>query len=358
MKDKITYYDFTSIDYSGYFLDGFLQNSKYFNCKFSISKKSDNLFHEINDEKFKDILFSICIFKANISDDEFYFCIDTRDSCYVEHERGKGYHLPLLEMVKYYFKVNHNREVINNDEHLKPFSKKILPVGPSFPLRPTQSWLFFPRILPENSTGWTMRDAMRRLKRLPELFTLKQIRQLRPSMKDLDICFVMGFYNDKRHMHHNEARYEIMEEIHKHCDLNCLIGFATDESIPNKYVKYQLPRLSFKDHMKNIARSKIGIYVVGLHDCISFKFGQYLSLGIPISGQKIRNNQELLFNEPHFKEQFTFESPKEIVDNARMVLQDYQKLTNLGKMNSNMFDNKFTPKTVVHAILETVCQGN
>jgi hypothetical protein len=142
-----------------------------------------------------------------------------------------------------------------------------------------------------------------------------------------------------------------MEEIRRHRDLKSFTGFATYEALPRRYAAFQIPSYSFKEHTRLLARSRIGIYVRGLHDSISVKFGQYLALGLPISGQGVSNNRELLFSDKSFAEQFIFESPQEIVQNARMLLQDSQKLAKLGRINSAIFDTKFTPETVVRAIL-------
>ena len=98
-NNQIIHYDLNDLSYSSFYLTGFFQNTEKFHYKFILSRKIPPLLHDqIMGGKWRDILFSICLFKAKIFNEEFHFCIDTRDSCKADPNRGNGYHLPLLKL--------------------------------------------------------------------------------------------------------------------------------------------------------------------------------------------------------------------------------------------------------------------
>ncbi|WP_036504808.1 hypothetical protein, partial [Nitrosococcus oceani] len=78
----------------------------------------------------------MALFKFQQGNHEWYFCIDTHDvnSVNVANHSG-GYHLPLLQGVDVYFKVNHNPDQIEYTPILKDFRKKILSVSQFFPIK-------------------------------------------------------------------------------------------------------------------------------------------------------------------------------------------------------------------------------
>ena len=125
---------------------------------------------------------------------------------------------------------------------------------------------------------------------LKELLSLEEIRQLRNSQKDLDIFFVVTFYNQEKHSAYNEFRYQIMKEIREDRNIRSVVGVVSHEKLPSKYAEFQVEPYSLREYLSRIAKARVAIYVRGLHDCLSFKFGQLLSLGMPIVGQRIRNN--------------------------------------------------------------------
>lgn len=352
-KNQIIYYDFNDINYSSYYLTGFIQNAEIFHYKFVVLKKPPSLlFDPIMDCEWRNILFSICLFKAKIRNEEFYFCIDTRDSCEAKSDRGMGYHLPLLKKVRYYFKVNYNEDAINNDLNLGTFAYKIIPILPFFPIKVPRLFPFLPRIIPCSSIAWTMRDAVKRVKDLRNLLTIEQIRQLRNLKKDIDLFFVMGFYGQKIHSAEDEFRYQIMKEIQKYRTITSIVGFASGKKLPGKFAEFQLKWYPLKEYLSWISRSRIAIYVRGVHNCLSFKFGQLLSLGMPIVGQTIPNNKSMLYNNKYFHDQFAFDNPKEIIQNAINLLDRPDKLIKLGESNAKVFDIKFTPKAVIYDLLK------
>ena len=181
-NNQIVHYDFNNLNYSSYFLTGFHHNTETFPYKFVVSKTIPPLLcDQTMGDKWKEILFSICLFKARLADEEFYFCIDTRDSCEANPNRGTGYHLPLLKKVKYYFKVNYNIDAINSDPNLAESANKIIPSLPFFPIKCPNLLRYFPITIPCSTVAWTMRDAGRRVKMLKAMLSLEEIRQLRNS---------------------------------------------------------------------------------------------------------------------------------------------------------------------------------
>ena len=352
-NDHIIYYDFNNLDYSSYFLTGFHQNTETFLYKFKVSKNIPPLlFDKKVGDKWKKILFSICLFKAKLTNEEFYFCIDTRDSCDANPNKGNGYHLPLLKKVRYYFKVNYNIDAINNDPNLRDFANKIIPALPFFSIKCPTLLPYRPRIISCSTVAWTWKDTVQRVRMLKGMLPLEQVRHMRNSVKDLDIFFVLNYYHQKVHSADNEFRYQIMKEIQKHPNINSLVGFTSHEKIvPDKYADLQLKPYSLEEYLGCLAKSRIAIYVRGLHNCLSFKFSQLLLLGMPIVGQTVHNNEDNIMNNELFDEQFAFDDPKEIVQEAIKLLDDPEKQMALGESNANVFDTKFTPKAVVSDIL-------
>jgi len=351
MHNQITYYDFANIHYSGFFLTGFFQNRDNFHYKLDISKAVPSLLCDsMLDGGWKKLLFSVCLFRAKLNNKEFYFCIDTRDSC--KTGPTKGYHLPLLRKVKYYFKVNYNHNAIKNDLNLREFSSKIVPVALFLPLRPPRLLPFLPRMIPCSAVDWKMRNIWLRIKALGNLLTLNEMREMRNIDKDLDIFFVPRFYREKQHSHDIELRYEIIRQIRKHKNLVSITGFASSKKLPGKFAEFQTKSYTLKAYLRNLSRAKVAIYVRGLHNCLSFKLGQLLALGMPIIGQTITNNQDLLYKNEHFPSQFAFDNPKEIVENVIQLLSKPEKLKTLRESNANVFDTKFTPQAITAGVLE------
>ena len=299
--------------------------------------------------KWRGILFSVCLFKAQIAGEQYYFCIDARDSSRVDS--GMGYHLPLLEKVRYYFKVNYNSEAIENDPRLKKFRDKIIPAYPNCPLRIPHFYQLLPRITPCKAVDWTLPNVRNRLKRLYSMLSLEKFRKLRGIERDLDVYFALTHYGQS-HGNSNQTRYEIIRGLKEHPGINGIVGFFCESELPALYDGLQLDDARQEDYLSTLARGKIGIYVRGPHECISFKFLELLALGKPIVGQKILNNQDLFYSNEHFDEQFCFEEPGEIVERVAELLAKPEQLAILGESNARVFDTRFVPESCVADILE------
>lgn len=351
-NDLIEYYDFADMFYSSFFLTGFLQNKKRFSYKFIVSKKTPSLLYDLAlDNKWKEILFSICLFKAKLNDSCFYFCIDTRDSAGTQS--GMGYHLPLLKAVKYYFKVNYNKEIIKTDQNLKIYSDKIISIPLFFPVKTTNISLFFPRITSCEISGWNINSIWRRIAALRHLLNLEDMLQLRRVKKDLDIFFVVRYYGDN-HFTDDEFRYQIMKKLKACYGINAVVGFSSNKALPGKFNEFRVNEYSLKVYMRNLARAKIGIYTRGLHNCLSFKLGQLLALGKPIVGQTIFNNKDEFYNNQYFSNQFAFNNPNGIVQGAIELLKDRATMKKISESNAKIFDAKFTPQIIVSDMLKSL----
>lgn len=343
MSIKITFYDLASLDYSSFFLTGFLQNRKDFGYKLVISRKIPSGLHGVSmDNEWAKILFSICLFKVELSNREFYFCIDTRDSCKAGKNEGLGYHMPMLMKVAYYFKVNYRDDAIQSDSNLKAHASKIIPIGPFFPVKLPFLLRFLPRI--------------KQLKNLLILPSLEEIRSLRNVEKDLDIFFVVRFWSGNRHYDDNELRYQIMKEIKNFQSVVSIVGFVADADgeLPKGFAEFRCKRYSLSDYLRNLARAKVALYVRGLHECLSFKLGQFLALGMPIMGQTISNNKKLLYSNEQFASQFAFDDPKQIVQEAVKLLSEPERMRILACANARTFDEKFTPQAVTAGMLKLI----
>ena len=144
-----------------------------------------------------------------------------------------------------------------------------------------------------------------------------------------------------------------MKEIKNYSNINSVVGFA-GYKVPGKYAEYQLKPFSLKNYLGCLARSKTAIYVRGLHNCLSFKFGQLLSLGMPIVGQTIKNNRDNIMSNKYFNEQFAYNNPKEIAQEIAKLLINPVKQKELSISNANIFDAKFSPRVIVSDILRQI----
>lgn len=344
---QITYYDFADLYYASFFLAGLDLHAENGAIEFSVSKrKPDVLKPLIDGEQWQGILSSILLFKFTCDGDAFYFCIDTRDSN-TTGGTGKGFHLPLLEQVRYYFKVNYNRQAIEADIVLARHANKIIPMAPFFPTRLNKVSRFFPRLF--SHAGVDFPGAVRRARQLNVLSTLKDLRQLRKRPKERDVFFMVGYYDG--HDRENEFRYQIISELRSRPHIRSFVGFV-ERNLPDKYRELQIDReLPMYEYLTEIASSQVALYTRGIHDCLSFKLGQLLAMGMPMVGQPLHNNRENLMANPYFDVQFAYESPREIVDRVEQVLASPNDLELIGDSNATVFDRNYTPEKVVGDLL-------
>lgn len=348
---EIIYYDCGEVTAISFYIIGFLSNQKKYNYKFLIKRdkpyflKQSSLIGEW--DKF---VLRLGLFEFKNGNNNFFFCIDRCD--HSTNYKNEAYIIPILEIVKYYFKANYNASAIDDDLNIKKFRDKIIPIGLSFPLHIVNVIKFMPRILPGNNNNWTFLEFEDRLKlmfRNPRLSYLKHLRKIEP---DLKIFFILAYYSNQKIL--NEFRYEVMKAIENLVKTNAIIGFASREKLPGKYQHFQQPVYGMGKYLRHLARSKVAIYVRGPHNGISSKLGQLLALGKPIIGQTIHNNKELYYQNPFFNEQFAYDDPEEIAKHVYELLQHPEKAASFAKANANTFDTKFSPEITVSKIIEKI----
>jgi glycosyltransferase involved in cell wall biosynthesis len=105
------------------------------------------------------------------------------------------------------------------------------------------------------------------------------------------------------------------------------------------------------------ARSRVGIYVRGNHDCLAFKFGELMAMGKPIVGETLMNNRENMYAYDRFDEQFAYDDAQELVERVIYLLENPRVLEELGKANTATFENHFAPKPLVKNILDQIGIG-
>ncbi|MBN1466511.1 hypothetical protein JXA02_12155 [candidate division KSB1 bacterium] len=347
---RITYYNINNPFYSSFYLAGFADWAKKHACDFVIAKQLPaELRRSLSSANSVNLLFAICPFKMECADKAFYFCIDALD----RSQMNGGFHLPLLEMVRYYFKVNYNFGDITADERLRRHAQVIRPVLPCCPIRGSDSArivrvLSLPGAAPLQNLG----ESLKRAKYLSSMLTLAQLRRTRGLQKCHDIFFVSSFYQGEQHAAVNEFRYRIMKEIKRHRDVKAVIGFSSQKRLEGKFAPLQVKWMPLRHYLTTLARSRVGIYVRGLHNCISFKFGQLFSLGLPIVGQSICNNRDQIMNHPFFDEQFALDEAEDIADRAVELLHQPDKRHTLGLSNAHLFDSSFAPAVVVGDLIK------
>jgi hypothetical protein len=105
------------------------------------------------------------------------------------------------------------------------------------------------------------------------------------------------------------------------------------------------------------ARSRVGVYVRGNHDCLAFKFGELMAMGKPIVGETLMNNRENMYAYDRFDEQFAFDDPQELVERVIYLLEHPAELHELREINTATFENHFAPNPLVKNILDQIGIG-
>jgi hypothetical protein len=348
---EIVYYDCGEVTPISFYINGFLSNQKKYNYKFSIKRDKPYFLKQSPDVgDWGKFVFRLGFFEFRNGNDNFFFCIDRSD--HSSNYMNEGYIIPVLEIVKYYFKTNYNAIAIDNDLNIKKFGEKIIPIGPSFPLYIENMIKFMPRIVPGKENNWTLKESKERFNLMFRNPRLSYLKHLRNAETDLNVFFVMPYY--PAHKTLNEFRSEVMKALQKVVRTNIVTGFAPTQKMPENHQYFIQPVYEMRDYYRHLARSKVAIYVRGPHDGISSKLGQLLALGKPIIGQTIYNNKELYYQNQFFNEQFAYDDPEEIARNVNGLLQNPEKAALYAQANANTFDTKFSPEITVSDMIENL----
>lgn len=356
---KIVFYDFSSFRYASFFLSGFIENAAERGYTFSVSHSlPPELFNlGLESEWLHNRKQTKSLFRCENGGQSFFFCLDG-SNLNGEPPRS-GYSEPLLQLCKYYFKVNYNQREIANNPTIAPFAEKIKPMPLIFPFKSQQRWRFLPKITPFDGGPWPMPKIKQRLRWLRKMPGMKEYQKLRKMPKDIDLFFVSTYYRADKHEEQNKERLAVVEALHKHKNLNLVVGFASNQrEIPGEYAKYKIPYMSYAQYLTMLARSRVGLYVRGSHGCLSSKFGEQMALGKPIVGETILNNTENLYAYDRFDEQFAYDDPRQLVERIGFLLGQPSKLRELEKANTETFDRCLAPRPVIANVLNQIENEN
>ena len=340
----ITYYDIDNINALSYYLSGFQLNQSKQRCQFNIVRRPPRFFEDPEFHgDWRQFLFVLGIFKFQSNGEEYHFCIDRGD--HSSNKMNEGYHLPLLKHVRFYFKANFNATAIEACGEVKAYLQKIVPILPSFPIRVPRRLPFIPHTIQMKK----IRPRMHHFFKQP---TLNDYRRWRLHERDLDVFFLLVHYDKSHHRHLNQFRTEIMRALAGQRHLKSSMGFVSNKVLPEDVRDLQQPRLSMKEYLTQLARSKVAIYVRGPHDGISSKFGQYLAMAKPIVGQTLANNRERLYKFPNFDRQFGYDDPEQIANRVIELLDRPDEMDQLTRSNATTYDRYLHPENVVSEVLE------
>lgn len=352
--NRIDYYDYAQPYWASFYLKGFIHNQKKYNYKFNLKKDiPEPLRSAVMDNNWRQILFTMPLFAMQINGRNLTFCIDAHDMNRADPVvRRGGYHLPILEQVDRYFKMNYNQSAIDDDVLLQKYADKIFPTAQMLSVRPSLGLTLRSCFFPSEACKWSGVNNRKRLREFKNHVSINTFREYRKTKKEYDVFFVTSYRYREHHHHYVEERFEILKELSRRSGIRALAGFAATKDLPEKYRQFQIPRYTYREYIHKLAQAKIVIYVRGLHDCLSQKFPLYLAMGLPVIGHRLRNKAPLLYEQhEHLNEQFNFDDPKEIIDNVEGLLADPSKIERLSKLNAATFDNYFTPSKAIDDIM-------
>lgn len=351
----ITYFDLASEYYMAYPLDGLLAEAPTRSCRIRICKESPSLLSMLAlASGDRERLFALGLFRVNSDNGAKWFCIDAHDDA-----GPKGYFRPILEKVDHYFKLNCNPAAFEEDRTLGWFRAKVHSLPCTFAIRPAKPWRFLPRLRPCKSYGWNWFCIKRRLRALQRIPDLQRHRALRLVRPEHDVFLVRRYYREACHAQSNELYARIFEAVKNGADISGALGFTgVPADAADRYRRHAFGQdRPYRAHLNLIARSRACIYAPGTHNCVSFKFGQYLALGKPVVGMKLpfwpiqemdKNDKALL------EEQFCCTEPEDVVAKMVELLRDAQRQEFLKANNIRIFERYLSPRAVACHILNHV----
>jgi glycosyltransferase involved in cell wall biosynthesis len=348
---RITYFDFTNIIYSAIYVNGFMENADEYGYEFAVSHKVPPEIADVDPPSWLAKMNPYTLFRYEGEEQEpFFFCTYSGDMNGSE-EADDGYYEPFLKRFKYFFKVNYNSDVIAQSEKLNRYAAKIKPVPVGFPIALEKPWRLRPQI---GRPGWSRLAIKNRIRRLTRTVSLDKYRRLRQIDEDLDLFFLIRLYAMPGYEEENERRRNLIDLINKKMDrFNILVKYSQIDKQPDAdWGTNEIAVMPHRDVLNNYARSRVGLYIRGLHGCLSFKFGELMALGKPIAGESLLNNRENMYKYDHFGEQFAYDDPEELVDRIIYLLKHPDYREELKQANIETFENSFTPKPVTQYILD------
>jgi len=354
--DRIVYFDFSNLHFTGFYLNGLIDGQKRLNFRFSVSRRAPAAVRDaLMAPKWLGLRFAMAAFEATTQGRRSLCVIDAHDANRLDSEGAQfGYHLPLLEAADWYFKANFDPLAVQRDPILARHAAKILPITPFIPLRPTQRYRYAPRLLPSSRDAWRTDDCRGRLRILRSPITLDRIRSARGRTKDIDVFFLTSYRRGERHQAATAMRCKLLESLAALGLPNTLLGFADDSDLPARAAAFRQPRLPLSEHLGQLGRARIVIYTRGLHDCISSKLSLALGVGATVVGQPVINQPELFRPQEMLARQLAFETPQAIVTRVKELLADPAQTAELSRFNKTFFDDWLTTSSVADCIIDTL----
>jgi len=341
---ELIIYDLNDLKYSAYYIIGFIQFSKRSDISVRITSTLPEILKETERRNDCPAInpFTVII-RVTYNLKTFFIAIDTAD-----RNDALTLNWPVLEKVKYYFKVNYNLEALQLSDKPKIHLKKILPCLPFFPLKPSYIIPVIPSILHLKTS---MYNPYKWYKFFRRNKYLKFYQNLRSMKTEYDVYMELYYYDQANAKVCNEERLEVIRRLREDKSINAKVGFIEREKLPPEYAKYQVKKSSKTTYIQNLAKSNIFIYMRGLHNCISFKFGELMSIGRPIVGQPLANNRQELLSYPNMEVQFSYESPVEMLQQIKTLINDENLRDKLAKSNVNTFEKYLSP---LHAAMDII----
>lgn len=326
----ITFYDNEqNFLYFSNYLEGFLN----LQCKFQWKSAEDS--KRINMDK---IPKGVMVFSYKKNREELIFCIDTNDTPFV-HEYS-------LSQSNIYFKVNKHKNL--------EYAENVHSCSPCFPVSGVNRSAALRHALFNYLSKKGSKEQIKlRLKHLYHSPSEAFYRELRTKQNKYSVFFVTGLYPEAVHNEHNEFRYELVRALKKNVGsyTNSKIGLVANDNTEKRFSDMLVPRVKVKQHLINMAESKVNVYVRGVHDCISFKFPQIMAMGGVALGQKVYTEGAHINKIPRKDDLFSFESIEEIVKSVAKVLNNEDLMSSVGTANSKYYDDSLSVIATVQDVL-------
>ncbi len=291
----------------------------------------------------------IPVFELHDGDTTSRFCVDAHDKAYVVQPS-------LLAAVDVYFKVNYQPGAIDDLDLSDADRAKIVPLRTPFMPITTDGWSLRPRLQPSTSMGWGPRDAARRSRQLREFPDMNRIHELRSVPKERDLLFIMRIYSQPHHAPVNEFRYEVASRLAANPDIDATVGLIGH--LEGKFAELAAEQVAPQEHLRRLASSRLGVYVLGTHDCLSFKFCELLALGLPIVGQSLLQDTDFFYSLPGLVEQFRYDEPDELVKAIEVTLNNPAEYEATAASNRQLYDDILSPISSADRILDRVLAAN
>lgn len=340
---RITHYGITDLAYCGFLLVGFHAEARAGRIDFDVTRHlPDDLRTAAGGAENMQM---ISMFEAVDGGERFRFCVDN-------HDKSEYVHPDLVRLVDFYFKGNHNPEAIAALDLDPGLRDKIRPLGAPFAPLQVPWWVHRPRLRELPEVGWDRRAMARRIRQLRRLPTLDYLRSLRSSEKTHDVSFVIRLYRQQHHSPINEFRSEVGRLLAASPDIDARVTFISSSS--SVWQKMKPTAVRPREHLARLSNSRLGIYVWGAHQCLSFKLFEQLAIGLPVIGQSIPQDRANLAGLKGFDEQFLHDEPAALVEAAAVAVNDESWLAARAESNAAVFDEFLAPEVVAGNMIDVV----